>query len=135
MSFRARTSRAYEPKSQQFYYPRPELKPNYSTSSANRMNTNYTMNNNYYPLGQHQSDYLTSANDNPFAPIGYSRQRSTSLLPTIGHPTSRNLVNNENTSFNAYPLYVPSSSRGVASNDYYMMNSRLYPSESSKFYK
>lgn len=154
MSFRARSSRAYEaPKSQQFYYPRPELKPNYSTSSANRFTSNtndlnYTMNNNYYQLGQHQQqqDYLSSANDNPFAPIGYSRQRSTSLLPTIGshhrnHPsTSSNLVNNEiksNPSFDAYPLYVPSSSRvgAASSNDYYIMNSRLYPSESSKYKK
>lgn len=157
MSFRARSSRgAYEAaKSQQFYYPRPELKPNFSTSSASNRFTNtntttndlnYSMNNNYYQLGQH-GDYLTSpssstsGNDNPFAPIGYSRQRSTSLLPTIGShhiSTSSHLMNNEmknNASFSAYPLYVPSSSRvSVASpNDYYMMNSRLYPLESSKF--
>ncbi|KAI7897346.1 uncharacterized protein EV154DRAFT_3985 [Mucor mucedo] len=157
MSFRARSSRntgTYEgSKSQQFYYPRPELKPNFSTSSAsNRFanNTtndlNYNMNNNYYQIGQH-GDYLpspsssTSGSDNPFAPIGYSRQRSTSLLPTIGShhiSTSSHLVNNnemKNTnSFSAYPLYVPSSSRvSVATpNDYYMMNSRLYPLESRK---
>ncbi|GAA5794865.1 hypothetical protein HPULCUR_000213 [Helicostylum pulchrum] len=173
MSFRPRTSRAYEPsKTPQFYYPtRPGLKPTYSTSSTTRYNNNnnnnndlnYTMNDNYYQFGgsasrsttsQQQQDYITSptssdtGNNNPFAPIGYSRQRSTSLLPTIGHhhhtPQQSNSShvshmhssNNElknNSSFGVYPLYVPPSPRvcvGSSTNhDYYMMNSRLYPLE------
>jgi hypothetical protein len=162
MSFRLRTSRtAYDPtgkSQQQFYYPpRPELKPHYSTSTASNRyashDLNYTMNSNYYQMGndrssqqqqqQQRNDYLSptspDANNNPFAPIGYLRQRSTSLLPTIGghhhsqhhhqqqsngsasngmssnHSNSYDLVSNKNnsssSSFGVYPLYMPPSSR------------------------
>jgi hypothetical protein len=94
-------------------------------------------------------------NNSPFAPIGYSRQRSTSLLPTIGshrHQQQHHHHNNMNnhssheiksplgsSSSSAYPLYMPSTTRSgiaanVAAHDYYMMNNtRLYPLESSKF--
>lgn len=169
MNFRLRSnSRMYDPstnKSQQqqqqaFYYPpRPELKPHYSTSTASNRyashNLDYTMNgSHYYQLvgsrsstqQQQRNDYLTSptssdANNNPFAPIGYSRQRSTSLLPTIGshhhhtghqhhhsHHQQQQQANGSSmssnsdsmmaknsggssNSFGVYPLYMPPSSR------------------------
>ncbi|OBZ83916.1 hypothetical protein A0J61_08034 [Choanephora cucurbitarum] len=98
-------SRSNIPKTNtQFFYPRPELKANYSTSSVtsssshNNNDTQFNSLNNYYqfansnssssssnsirspPPQQTQADYIHGANYS-FAPIGYSRQRSTSLIP------------------------------------------------------
>jgi hypothetical protein len=106
------------------------------------------MNNNTF---YHQQQHVADPNNNLFAPIGYSRQRSTSLLPTIGshrhhHQFSANdeLKNNLGKSNSAYPLYMPPTSSGnsrsgigantaAAAHDYYMMNTnKLYPLESSK---
>ncbi|CAO3614513.1 unnamed protein product [Mucor hiemalis] len=154
MRFRQRTvSQDFEsPSVPQFYFPRPELKPNYSTetryTTSNNSNDLVFMGNNFYPLNngsnrhQHQrQDFRSTSadpNSNPFAPIGYSRQRSTSLLPTIGshrqnmnassghqqvqHPAHHHDIdmnNNGNSNefknsptFSAYPLYgISASSR------------------------
>lgn len=176
MRYRQRTvSQDFEsPSVPQFYFPRPELKPNYSTETRYTTTSNpndlaFSMGSSFYPLDtasnrqQHQrQDFRSSSadpNNNPFAPIGYSRQRSTSLLPSIGshrqsmggshhqlqHPSPHhdmdlnNLGNSHELkngpSFNAYPLYgISTSSRAgmgsVAAYDHYMMNSRMYSLES-----
>lgn len=175
MRYRQRTvSQDFEsPSVPQFYFPRPELKPNYSTETRYTTTSNpndlaFSMGSSFYPLDtasnrqQHQrQDFRSSSadpNNNPFAPIGYSRQRSTSLLPSIGshrqsmggshhqlqHPSPHhdmdlnNLGNSHELkngpSFNAYPLYgISTSSRAgmgsVAAYDHYMMNSRMYSLE------
>ena len=144
--FRPRSSRTFESSMQQFYYPRPELKPNYSTSTdgryaSNNNDLNFSINTNtsFYPLDRRQQQGYTSPttadpNNNIFAPIGYSRQRSTSLLPTVGHHHNSQHMSEmnhhgvkQNTSYGIYPLYMPPTSRSgmSASNDYYMMNNHF----------
>lgn len=158
------------PTLQQFYYPRPELKPNYSTETRYTTNSNandigFAMDYNFYPLDntrqqhQRQNGYLppsANSNNNPFAPIGYSCQRSTSLLPSIGshrssssNSSSMNGNHHHNNNhmdyasndlksspaFGTYPLYnmSPASRSGmgsIAAHDHYMMNNRLYSLES-----
>ncbi|KAL7317550.1 hypothetical protein PS15m_003891 [Mucor circinelloides] len=159
-----RFSRANIPstKSSQFYYPRPELKPNYSTSSANLYNQDSY--NLFYQYGrnhsmpqhqmqqqqqqQQQQEYMSS---NSFAPVGYSRQRSTSLIPPGQHyqnqtllhhnqgtsPTTSSSSSSSNT-FGPYPSFnlpTPTSRIGIGSTSamtssdhhHHYNNSRFYP--------
>jgi hypothetical protein len=147
------------------------LKPNYSTSSCNIGSStsnsflnftesvhNYSTTENERSIQLHQlqqGEYTTSNQNNLFAPIGYSRQRSTSLLPPSAsqhyqsppiqhhrqqqqqqrqHELKQNVSNSS--TFAPYAFHMPGSmSRmgiGSPTHDHYLNNSRFYPSLDSE---
>jgi hypothetical protein len=103
---------------------------------------------------QQQNEYATPNLSNPFAPIGYSRQRSTSLLPPsasqhyLGPPIQhlrqqqhqqqqsqqRQQELKQPVSAPLYPYGMSTSRMGIGSSthDHYLNNSRFCPSLDSK---
>ncbi|KAL9552658.1 hypothetical protein MBANPS3_003663 [Mucor bainieri] len=160
-----RFSRANIPstKSSQFYYPKPELKPNYSTSSANLYsqdsynlfyqyggrNSNHQSMSPHHPMQQQQQqqqhhhhhqqqqqqqqqqqhEFVAS---NTFVPVGYSRQRSTSLIPPGQHYQNHTMLHHNSQQGGGVPSSTTTTSPSASNTTFGPYPSFNLPSPTSR---